>query len=281
MPKWTDYAATRGDAAHSVVGDLRVLPGVESAELGNARDILVLLPPSYAGSYRRYPVLYMHDGQNLFDRVTSYAGEWEVDESFDRLSDEGIEAIVVGIPNAGERRIAEYSPFPDPRFGGGEADAYLRFVVGVVKPLVDAAFRTSLAREDTGVMGSSMGGLVSLHAFFRHPEVFGFAGAMSPSVGFGRGALFEYLREQRWRPGRIYLDCGTREGSPRGRDPLSLRPEESGYVTAVKRLHQRLAEMGWREGEDLRLVVEPGGLHDEQAWARRFPGAVRFWLRRS
>lgn len=278
MRRWLDYPETRHGADHSVVGDLRVLPGVECAELGNTRDLLVLLPPSYHTSYRRYPVLYMHDGQNLFDRVTSYAGEWQVDETMERLCDEGIEAIVVGIPNAGERRLDEYSPFRDDRFGGGAADAYLRFVVQTVKPLVDGEFRTAAEREATGTLGSSLGGLISLYAFFQYPGVFGLAGAMSPSVGFARAALLGYLGEKDWVPGRIYLDCGGREGAPRIRDPLSLRPESGGYVAAVRRAHEMLLEKGYRDGTDARLVVEPRGLHNEEAWARRLPDALRFLL---
>ena len=154
---------------------------LESFELDNKRDILVYLPRSYATSDRSYPVLYMQDGQNLFDQETSFAGEWQVDEAMERLAeDEALEAIVVGIPNAGESRLAEYSPFADRRFGGGKADAYLRFVLGTVKPLVDRKFRTQRERESTGIAGSSMGGLLALYAFFEYGESFGRVGAVSP-----------------------------------------------------------------------------------------------------
>ncbi|MGH2524747.1 MAG: alpha/beta hydrolase-fold protein, partial [Anaerolineales bacterium] len=109
---WQDYVKLNGARGHSVVGALKVLPGFWSPQLENERDILVYLPPSYRRGSRRYPVIYMQDGQNLFDRATSFAGEWQVDETMEALSQEGLEAIVVGIPNLGERRVAEYSPFP-------------------------------------------------------------------------------------------------------------------------------------------------------------------------
>ena len=277
MGRWRDYLETRAGAEHSVVGDLRVLQGIEGPPKGRARDVLVLLPPSYSTSSRRYPVVYMHDGQNLFDRVTSFAGEWEVDESAVKLADEGVEAIFVGIPNAGVQRVDEYSPFVDDRFGGGGADAYLQFLAETVRPLVDAEFRTAAGRENTGTVGSSMGGLISLYAFFRHPEVFGFAGALSPSLGYARGAMLEHVRAQEWVRGRIYLDCGTREGAPRARDPLALRPTSSPYVALVRRFHAMLEEKGYGPA-DLRLVVEAGAVHDEKAWARRFPAALKFLL---
>src|SRR5262245_44761431 len=179
MDNWRDYVDGRSD--HTVVGTLKTLEGVYSPQLGNRRTLYVHLPPSYDTAGRRYPVLYMQDGQNLFDEPLSYAGEWRVDETMAALSDEGIEAIVVGIQNMGARRIDEYSPFRDRRLRkGGRGDQYLSFVARTVKPLIDRDFRTLPERATTGILGSSMGGLISLYAFFACPEVFGFAGAMSP-----------------------------------------------------------------------------------------------------
>src|SRR5215212_12069243 len=127
---------------HTIVGTVRVLNQVTSPELGNQRDILVYLPPAYDFSQQRYPVIYMHDGQNLFDEATSYNGEWQVDETMEALSQAGYPAIVVGIPNLGARRIEEYNPFPDPQHGVGQGQAYLAFVVETLKPLIDQEFRT-------------------------------------------------------------------------------------------------------------------------------------------
>src|SRR5690348_4734548 len=136
MDQWLDYPQAAG-TGHTVVGTLKIYLGLWSPQLQNRRDILVYLPPSYSTGQRRYPVVYMHDGQNLFDDATSFVGEWKVDETMETLSKEGIEAIVVGIPNQGEQRLDEYSPFRDRLRHGGRGDAYLSFVVRTVKPLID------------------------------------------------------------------------------------------------------------------------------------------------
>lgn len=275
---WIDYADAYEGGGTRVSGTVKVLPGVRSPELGNARDLLVYLPPSYARGSATYATLYMHDGQNLFDESTSFAGEWRVDETIEDLSGSGVEAIVVGIPNAGDRRLEEYSPWKDPVHGGGLANAYLRFVVATVKPLIDAAFRTAGSRERTGILGSSMGGLVSLYAFFERPDVFGLAGAMSPSVGFARQGLLRFLEAAPFVPGKIYMDVGTREGAPRRRDPLKLRRASSAYVRQVRRARDVLVRKGYAPGRDLLYVEEEGAIHDEPAWARRLPAALRFLL---
>jgi hypothetical protein len=153
-------------ATGNIVGHVRVLPDVRSPQLRNTRDIQVYLPPSYKASGRQYPVIYMHDGQNLFDPELSFAGEWGVDETMERLAPEGFEAIVVAIPNMAGERSHEYSPWVDPRVGGGKGDAYLDFIVDTLKPQIDRRFRTERGRQHTGIVGSSMGGLISLYARF-------------------------------------------------------------------------------------------------------------------
>jgi predicted alpha/beta superfamily hydrolase len=183
------YDSGRG---HQVSGTIRVAPAVHSPELGNRRDILVYLPPSYHEGEGRYPVIYMQDGQNLFDEATSYAGEWGVDETMEALGrEEGLEAIIVGVPNMGIQRVDEYSPFRDRRLGGGRGDDYLRFLTQTLKPQIDRDFRTLGGRKHTGILGSSLGGLISLYGFFRAPAVFGFAGVMSPSLWFAGGAIYD------------------------------------------------------------------------------------------
>jgi len=279
MTRWLDYEEAFAGGGSRVAGTVKVLRDVRSEELDNTRDILVYLPPSYPTANRTYPTLYMHDGQNLFDPATSFAGEWRVDDALEGLADEGLEAIVVGVPNTGVNRLSEYSPFRDARFGGGRAADYVKFIVETVRPLVDEAFRTTGEREGTATIGSSMGGLISLYAFFERPDVFGAVGAVSPSVGFAGGALLEYLERARFVGGRIYLDVGTLEGRPRDRDPLELRREPAAYVRMVREARNMLLKKGYVEGRDLLYVEDEGGVHNEAAWAARVPRLLRYLLK--
>ena len=254
---WLAYGAYH-EGQHSVVGNVQVLADVDSPQLGNRRDLLVYLPPSHIRSERRYPVIYMQDGQNLFDRSTAFGGnEWQVDETLELLSQSGLEAIAVGLPHPGAERLSEYSPFDG--FRPGHGDAYLDFVIDTVKPLIDDTFLTLPDREHTGLLGSSMGGLISLYGFFRRPEVFGLAASMSPALWYARGAIYSYVRQAPFNPGRVYLDHGSRENS----------------ATRMQRL---LMEKGYHLGQELAYVEEEGGEHNEAAWARRLPGALRFLL---
>jgi len=247
----------------NVVGNIRRFAKIESPQLGNRRDVLVYLPPSYVSSGRHYPVLYMQDGQNLFDATTSFAGEWQVDETMERVSGEGLEAIVVAIPNSGRHRADEYSPFRDERLGGGRGDDYLAFVVDTLKPRIDAEFRTRRERAATGIMGSSMGGLISLYALLRRADIFGFAGAMSPSLWFARGAIFEVAVGISQWDGRLYVDTGTLEGR--------------GHVRQVREMVRLLRRRAVHPRRQIQYVEERGAQHNEVAWARRFEPALR-WL---
>ena len=263
----------------------RTLRNVWSAQLRNRRDVDVYLPSSYTSGIR-YPVVYMQDGQNLSDPATAFAGTWDLDATIDRLAWRGIEAIYVGVHNAGRQRLAEYSPFPDPRHGGGNADAYLAFLADTLKPRIDRTFNTLGDRDSTSILGSSMGGLVSLYAYFRYPSVFGRAGVMSPSVWFGQGAILGFIADARVPRGRIYLDVGTGEGA--------------GTVRDVRRLGRLLVRKGFRRrravrqsphatgplgGERrsstssvLRYVEDANARHTEAAWAWRLDGALAFLL---
>jgi predicted alpha/beta superfamily hydrolase len=263
---WHDYPAAQGRAEHhTVVGTVKVLHDFHSPQLDNRRDILVYLPPSYRTSERRYPVVYMHDGQNLFDEATSFGAEWGVDQTLEAGAEQGLEAIVVGIPNMGEARLDEYSPWRDDKYGaGGSGDLYLDFLVHTLKPVVDADFRTLSGREHTGIAGSSMGGLISLYAFFRHPETFGFAGVMSPALWFAGRRVYDHVEEAPFVPGKLYLDVGTQEGSEELQD--------------VRRLRDILVRKGYEKGRNFLYVVEMGGAHNERAWARRLRKELHFLL---
>ncbi len=262
-----------------VVGNLKVGRGIYSPQLQNHRDIVVYLPPSYAHSNQRYPVLYMHDGQNLFDPATSFAGEWGVDENMEWLSAEyGLEAIVVGIPNMGVARTDEYTPFVDKTHGGGNASLYIDFIADTLKPLIDASFRTLAAQRHTGLLGSSLGGLVSLYGFFYRPSTFGFAGAMSPSLWFANDAIFKFVKEAPFHTGKLYLDAGTREmGGSRPFRP-NKRAMSRRYYGSVRRMKRTLIRKGYRPIHDLLHIEEQWAGHNERAWQRRLPFAVRFFL---
>lgn len=271
------YRIWNGGAHHTVVGDLRVLRGVESRELGNSRDVFVLLPASYeACPERRYPVIYAQDGQNLFDRHRSYAGEWRFDETLADLASDGIEPIVVGIANAGTDRIHEYSPIVEPGVSEGRGEAYLTFLVETLKPQIDRLLRTLPGRESTGIIGSSLGGLISLFGFFERAETFGWVGALSPSLQFGDGEFLRYLERRAYVPGRIYLDVGSEEGARPRLGRYLFRPFARPYPARVRAVFRRLVRKGYSAGESIILVQESGGRHHEEAWARRLPFALRF-----
>ncbi len=269
---WLDYRQWK--AEHTVSGTVMVLPDVWSPQLENRRNIFAYLPASHHELGRRYPVIYMHDGQNLFDALTSFTGEWYVDETMQTLEQDGLEAIIVGIPNTGENRLNEYSPFTQGRMGGGKGNEYLNFIANTVKPLIDSSFLTLPEREHTGILGSSMGGLISLYAFFNCPEVFGMAGAMSPAFWFGQRGIYAYVQNAPYVPGKIYLDAGTQEAH--GRQLISRKYAWS-VAGAAQEMRDLLVSKGYHDGENIRYIEEEGAAHHESAWARRLPDALR-WL---
>ena len=238
--------------------------GVWSPQLFNERDVYVYLPRGYGESARRYPVLYMQDGQNLFDDATSFAGEWHLDEALEHA--EGLPpCIVVGVANAGARRLDEYTPFHDAKHGGGDGERYLDFLVETLKPLIDADFATLSDAENTGIGGSSLGGLISLYGFFARPKVFGFAAVMSPSIWFADRTSLRWVWHAAECHGRLYLDVGTGEGRK--------------TVADARRLKRMLQRLGYTEGRNLRYVEEEGAQHHEPAWGARFPACIAFLLR--
>jgi enterochelin esterase-like enzyme len=171
--------------------------------------------------------------------------------------------------------MVEYNPYDDPHEGPGRGDAYVAFLVETVKPLIDADFRTLRAREYTGVMGSSMGGLISLYAFFRHPETFGLVGAVSPALGPARG-IFSFVEGATVSPGKAYMDVGTREGAGLEENVHMVGTFSRVYLALVRRMRDLLAGKGYRAGADLLYVEEKRAFHHESAWARRLPAALRF-----
>ncbi|HEX8275703.1 MAG TPA: alpha/beta hydrolase-fold protein [Longimicrobiaceae bacterium] len=270
-------ARAQGDAPrpHTASPSVSVLDtAFAMPQLGRTRRVWIYLPPGYAASRARYPVIYMQDGQNVFDAATSYAGEWGVDEALDSLRAAGDPgAIVVAVDNGQQLRIAEYSPWKHPQHGGGEGDAYADFLALTLKPWIDRRFRTRPDRESTAVMGSSMGGLISLHAALRHPRTFGRVGVFSPSLWFSPAvyAAASGARRLRERP-RIYFVSGGREGPP----------EDPGIVVRdQQRMVDTLAAAGFRVGSDVLAAAPADGQHSEWFWRREFPAAYRWLFGRS
>jgi predicted alpha/beta superfamily hydrolase len=259
---WRDWV--EGGIPHTVTGDVRYLRNVTSRFLQPARDVAVYLPPGYDDHpARRYPVLYMHDGQNLFDRATGFLGqEWNVDETAERLIGEGRIAplIVVGVYNTADR-IAEYTPAVDAQLRGGDAENYGRFLVEELKPMIDAAYRTLPDRGHTGVAGSSLGGLVSMYLALRHPEVYSRIGVVSPSVWWADEDIVNRVRAAPKTDTRIWLDTGTAEGAN--------AQDAARTVAGARRLRDALMARGWTLGGDLVYAEYPGALHNEAAWSAR------------
>jgi predicted alpha/beta superfamily hydrolase len=236
--------------------------------LPDDRDVTVFLPPGYDSSFgRRYPVLYLHDGQNLFDPDLAFRkGEhWRVGETATALIDGGRVAplIIVGIANAGMRRLHEYTPTHDRRRGGGDADAYGRLIVDELKPFIDSRYRTLASAASTGLGGSSLGGVVSLYLGLKYPHVFGRLAVMSPAVWWDRRAILRNVRDARPKPPlKIWVDIGSREGLH--------------HIDNARLLKVGLEKQGWVEGEDLHYEEVAGGTHSEGAWAARFGRVLEF-----
>lgn len=258
----------RSAFSHPLSSEFRYHNNFESDFLDHKRDVIVYLPPDYDQQESwQYPVLYLHDGQNLFDSETAFNGvEWNVDETAERLinSDEIRPLIIVGIYNTGEHRIDEYTPTVDPKLKrGGKADLYGRFIVEELKPFIDRRYRTLPGSESTGLGGSSLGGLVSLYLGLREPHIFGKLMIMSPSVWWDRGMILRFVQSLQTKPSTsIWLDIGTEEGK--------LAP---GHVRQLKDL---LVARGWRLDADLKFLEEEGGQHIETAWGRRVEPALKF-----
>jgi predicted alpha/beta superfamily hydrolase len=232
-------------------------------QLNRNRRIWIYLPPDYQTSVKKYPVLYMHDGQNLFDRQTSFSGEWKVDESLDSLFQKGdYGCIVVGIDNGGTQRINEYSPWVNPQYGGGQGDAYIRFIVETLKPYIDSTYRTLPEPENTGIMGSSMGGLISMYGGIKYPQVFGKIGAFSSSFWFSSQSYAQVSDTGAGENTYVYMIAGAQEGGNQVKD--------------TERMADLLLEKGLT-ADRLISKIHADGAHSEWYWAREFPAAYK-WL---
>lgn len=260
-------------ASPSFTGDVRHHARFASRVLGNQRDLWVYVPPDYdQHPDQRYPVLYMHDGNNLFDAHTAFGGvEWGMDETAERLirSGELPPLLIVGVANTPDR-INEYTWVPgtvDGRPAGGKGPLYARFLIEEVKPFIDRSYRTLPDRDHTGVMGSSLGGLISLYLARYDGEVFGKVGAMSPSVWWDDREVLKDAVGIR-HDFKLWLDVGTQEEGP--------GPESDQDLQDVRDLGQTLLIQGFDIPQSMAYMEDPGAPHNETAWARRAPMALQY-----
>jgi predicted alpha/beta superfamily hydrolase len=250
--------------------------GFPSKHLDNRRTIWVYLPPGYSTErQRRYPVLYLHDGQNLFDpKLAAFGVAWDADATADRLIEQGRidPVILVGIANT-PARLDEYALYPDAREkAGGRGELYARFVLDELKPFIDREYRTLPGREHTGVAGSSLGGLVSLTMAWQFHDRFKLCGVVSPSLWWAGGRVLKDLEnDPGWMKSmRFWVDMGTREGSRRGHVTPTIR--------RTRELVERFDQAGLLPGRDYYYWEVAGGEHNEAHWAARFDKMLLYFF---
>ncbi|WP_299526100.1 alpha/beta hydrolase-fold protein [uncultured Lutibacter sp.] len=228
-----------------------------------SHKIWVYLPPNYAKNSKKYPVIYMHDGQNLFDNATSYIGEWEVDETLNELFNKtGKGFIVVGIENGGAERINEYTPWSHEKYGGGKGEIYIDFIKNTLKPYIDATYRTKKQQKYTGLIGSSLGGLISYYGGLKHPKIFGKIGALSTSFWFSdevEGFTKEYGNTKKVK---LFLLVGEKEGKD--------------MVSGTEKTEKLLLKTGFKS-KNIKSKINPNGNHNEAFWKSEFLEVVT-WL---
>ena len=250
----------------SIVSEIFKIP-----QLKRERRVWIYLPPGYANSNERYPVLYMHDGQNLFDTVTSYSGEWQVDEALNSLfRTHNFKLIVVGIDNGDNKRLDEYSPWKNEKYGGGEGDTYLEFIVQTLKPYIDTNYKSLKDRTNTGIMGSSMGGLISHYGALKYPGVFGKVGVYSPSFWFAPQINAFTKRHGKLNDTQFYFLAGGKEGTNTAFNGISKIVQDMNDIVDLLK----------NEGvpsESITSKMIPEGEHNEALWRTNFKETV-LWL---
>jgi predicted alpha/beta superfamily hydrolase len=267
---WADQV---GAAKHTRTGDIRVHEKFASKHLGNERGLLVWLPPGYDDNRTvRYDVLYMHDGQNVFDDWTSFAGEWRADETAKALIEQNkIRPIIIVAIENNNRRMDEYTMTRDDRHGGrgGDGAKYAKFVAEEVKPFIDRTYRTKAEREHTGVAGSSLGATISLEIARAYPDKFGLVGALSPAAWWNDGEMLtRFEQDTSWMKGkRFWVDIGTNEGDA---------ARKQAYIDSAHRIEALLKKAGLTESQDFHFKVIDGAPHNEKAWSARFGDVLTF-----
>lgn len=257
---WADYGGGNSTATENVevMDEEFYMP-----QLDRSRRIWIYFPPDYDESENHYPVLYMHDGQNLFDTYTSYSGEWEVDETLNELFEDGYQVpIVVGIDNGGTERINEYTPWINSEYGGGLGGPYIDFVVETLKPYIDDNYRTLPDRDNTAIWGSSLGGLISYYGILKYQEKFSKAGVYSPSYWWSDSVWTFPCEMGLQQQMKIYQMTGSLEAGTMVPDTWTM--------------NDTLLSFGISE-ENLSTKIIEGGQHNEQLWREDFAEAY-LWL---
>ena len=260
IANWKDVFSKKSTATKnvSILSENFYMP-----QLDRKRKIRIYLPLDYSTSNKSYPVMYMHDGQNLFDDKTSYAGEWEVDETLNKLyKEKGFGLIVIGIDNGGEKRMDEYSPWKIDKYGGGEGDAYVDFIIKTLKPYVDDKYRTKSDSNNTTIMGSSMGGLISYYAGLKHPEIFGKIGVFSPSFWLSDESFSYAKTHANIQNEKMFFLVGDKEGD--------------NMINDMERVISLMKNNNFLSNNIFQKVV-PNGQHNEKLWRDHFEEAV-LWL---
>lgn len=227
-----------------------------------SHKVWLYLPPNYDKSKEKYPVIYMHDAQNLFDDVTSFVGEWGIDETLNELYiNTGKNFIIVGVENGGEKRIEEYTPWKHEKYGGGKGDIYINFLTNELKPLIDKNYRTKSEANQTAIIGSSLGGLISFYGGLKHPEVFGKIGALSTSFWFSDKVQVFAKDNGNQKNTKLFLLVGEKEGDA--------------MVPDTKNMEKLLLLTGFPK-ENIKTKIVAEGKHSESFWKAEFLEAITF-----
>ena len=268
---WRNDAASSSSHVATITGNVQLIKDFYMPQLDRKRNIRIYLPPDYAKTQKRYPVIYMHDGQNLFDESTSFSGEWKIDESLESLFNEGRfnGAVVVGIDNHPRKRSDELIPWNNPEYGGGKGDAYVDFITLTLKTWIDENYLTLTDAQNTAIAGSSLGGLISLYAGCKYPETYGKIGIFSPAFWVANPEIRQYvISHPLLRQTRVYIDVGTMEGNN--------AKQRKAYLKDAEAMNDLLAKTSTPKN-NLKFIVDEGAKHHESFWAKRFPDAI-LWL---
>lgn len=259
LPAKTEQKVSTKSANVSILRKEFIIEGLNDI----SHKVWLYLPPNYESSDEKHPVIYMHDAQNLFDDATSFVGEWDVDGTLNTLYEKtGKGFIVVGVENGGEKRIEEYTPYKNEKYGGGKGAIYIDFLANELKPYIDKNYKTLTNSENTAIIGSSLGGLISFYGGLKYPETFGKIGALSTSFWFSSDEMIEFAKEKgNQQNTQIYFLVGGKEGD-------SMVPD-------TENMAKLLVYLGFPE-ENIKTKVVAKGKHTESFWKTEFLEVIEF-----